>query len=441
LDLKSAGPAPGAPVAPTGAALSVSGDNLSDEEESIADDQELWVDQGWLVTDMQLQLMLGHVTKPAKAPLLRWVSNEMVNVDRIVVRCGTSSGSCARANQKSVSLPVADPLRILRFHVPADAAREQLYLYFDVYGVVGPPIARAFVLSSALLSKSEGAITCPLLGMAESKSHEVVGDLSFEYILITPFQHRYINRALGRTYSKSIRVIGHRGAGSDSSAQTGAFRRSHIAENTILSFVTASASGAQYVEFDVHLTRDEVPIVHHDFLFQVADESAAGRVGSSGVLFSAPVNQLTLADFMRLGGATRPRRGRSSSIGSFRELAHLRGDFQSVSLQELGFDASSSATTVPAGADAHARSTSYLRDHVTTLAETFVLVPDYTGFNIEIKYPCYEEAIEMDLHYIDRNRYVERILDTVFEYAGERAIIFSSFDPDVCRIVSMKQPR
>ncbi|MFH0919639.1 MAG: glycerophosphodiester phosphodiesterase family protein [Fibrobacterota bacterium] len=48
-------------------------------------------------------------------------------------------------------------------------------------------------------------------------------------------------------------IIGHRGA------------KGLIAENTRGSFRRAFALGADMVEFDVHLTRDNVPVVMHDF--------------------------------------------------------------------------------------------------------------------------------------------------------------------------------
>lgn len=42
-------------------------------------------------------------------------------------------------------------------------------------------------------------------------------------------------------------VIGHRGGGAEASSKTGKYHRSHIRENTLLSFVTAASLGAEYV--------------------------------------------------------------------------------------------------------------------------------------------------------------------------------------------------
>lgn len=53
------------------------------------------------------------------------------------------------------------------------------------------------------------------------------------------------------------------------------------------SFISASSLGASYVEFDVQLTKDHVPVIYHDFL-----------VAESGV--DIPMHELTLEQFLNL---------------------------------------------------------------------------------------------------------------------------------------------
>ncbi len=52
-----------------------------------------------------------------------------------------------------------------------------------------------------------------------------------------------------------MKLIGHRGVGAEKYAQAtpNLTRRTHIQENTVLSFVTASKSGADFIEFDVQV--------------------------------------------------------------------------------------------------------------------------------------------------------------------------------------------
>ena len=84
----------------------------------------------------------------------------------------------------------------------------------------------------------------------------------------------------------------------------------------------------------------------------------------------------------------------------------------------------------------------YIEDSYPTLEECFRDIPIHTGFNIEMKYPLQENIDKQALHHIpERNDYVDSILNVVFSCAGERKIIFSSFDPDVCILLSLKQPR
>lgn len=62
-----------------------------------------------------------------------------------------------------------------------------------------------------------------------------------------------------------VRVIGHRGASGDAP------------ENTFAAFELALAQGADGVEFDVHLTRDDVPVVIHDARLE-RTTSGRGRI-------------------------------------------------------------------------------------------------------------------------------------------------------------------
>ncbi len=58
--------------------------------------------------------------------------------------------------------------------------------------------------------------------------------------------------------------IGHRGLGRSFRDIVGQ-RRASITENTVMAFAGAAYVGADYIELDVMLTKDRVPIVFHDF--------------------------------------------------------------------------------------------------------------------------------------------------------------------------------
>ncbi len=94
-------------------------------------------------------------------------------------------------------------------------------------------------------------------------------------------------------------VVGHRG------------NRAHAPEDTVESFAQALALGVDAIEFDLHLTRDGVPVVIHDpTLDRTTDRSGA-------------VADLTLAEVQRAdagarftldGGRSFPYRGRGITV-------------------------------------------------------------------------------------------------------------------------------
>lgn len=84
-----------------------------------------------------------------------------------------------------------------------------------------------------------------------------------------------------------------------------------------------------------------------------------------------------------------------------------------------------------------------LEDHqpFPELAEVLDVIDTKVGFNIEIKSAQQLEdgTLEAEIHSpIDKNLYVDRILDVVLRKAGKRRIVFSSFDTDICLMIRNK---
>ncbi|CAD25011.1 similarity to GLYCEROPHOSPHORYLDIESTER PHOSPHODIESTERASE [Encephalitozoon cuniculi GB-M1] len=80
-----------------------------------------------------------------------------------------------------------------------------------------------------------------------------------------------------------MKAIGHRGCGENRLTTT------NLMENTISSFLEAYRRGAKWVEMDVQLTKDEVPVVFHDFGIQTGGSYAG-------------INEVTLEEFLSLVG-------------------------------------------------------------------------------------------------------------------------------------------
>lgn len=84
----------------------------------------------------------------------------------------------------------------------------------------------------------------------------------------------------------------------------------------------------------------------------------------------------------------------------------------------------------------------FIQSPFTTLEEMFRKLPEHIGFNVEMKYPMLfeSEEQEMDTYAVELNSFVDTVLTTVYDLGGKRNIIFSSFNPDICLLLSFKQP-
>ena len=165
---------------------------------------------------------------------------------------------------------------------------EKVQLLFDIVptyaGNREKIVGRAVALLSSVRtnvgrgrSSLQGGVTLPIV---EGTSLHVIGTISFEFTTITPFQHPNMSIGPNTTYWKSLitsRVIGHRGLGKNEQGR----KSLQLGENTLASFIAAANLGASYVEMDVQLTKDNIPVIYHDF-----------TVGETGI--DAPMHSLTL---------------------------------------------------------------------------------------------------------------------------------------------------
>ncbi|KAI6810896.1 GDPD-domain-containing protein [Hortaea werneckii] len=320
-------------------------------------------------------------------------------------------------------------------------------LFFDLVptyaGSTDKVIGRAVALLSSIKPtigakrmNLQGDLSVPLVSR---DTLDVIGSVNFNFLIITPFSHPNMSVSEERTYWKksATRVIGHRGLGKNFGRDNEAGRSLQLGENTLDSFVAAASLGASYVEFDVQMTKDHVPVIYHDFL-----------VSETGA--DVPVHSLTLEQFLALSerkprdkgqiakaqdaDADVPPQGRtqrSYSLGGSREddrpdmrerMKHTR-DFK-----KKGYKGNLRGD--------------FITSSFTTLEEMFKRLPEDISFNIEMKYPMLWETEdeEMDTYAVELNSFVDIVLKMVYERSNKRNIIFSSFHPDICLLLSFKQP-
>lgn len=75
-------------------------------------------------------------------------------------------------------------------------------------------------------------------------------------------------------------------------------RCAEVRENTIASLKSAASHGADFVEFDVQLSRDLIPVLYHDFYVAIAMKRKKQIVAEETI--QLPVKDLSLEQLQRL---------------------------------------------------------------------------------------------------------------------------------------------
>ncbi|XP_003215327.1 glycerophosphocholine phosphodiesterase GPCPD1 isoform X1 [Anolis carolinensis] len=265
-------------------------------------------------------------------------------------------------------------------------------------------VGAACLLSSTLAEtgKSCGILTLPIMSRMSRKT---IGKVRVDYIIIKPIQGYSCDMKASYTKYWSPRKgldVGHRGAGNSTTTT----KLAKLRENTVASLKSAAKHGAAFVEFDVHLSRDHVPIIYHDLTCCIAMKKKDDADPLE--LFEIAVKELTFAQLQLLSLAHVTALKSKDSQESFREEQNVPSDMQPF----------------------------------PSLQKVLESIPEDVGFNIEIKWICQQRDGIWDGNlstYFDMNLYLDIILKTVLLKAGSRRVVFSSFDADICTMVRHKQ--
>uniref|UniRef100_A0A673X2F7 Glycerophosphocholine phosphodiesterase 1 n=1 Tax=Salmo trutta TaxID=8032 RepID=A0A673X2F7_SALTR len=157
-------------------------------------------------------------------------------------------------------------------------------------------VGTACLLSSFFVEsgKDTGVVTLPIM---KRNSRQTLGKVRVDYLVIRPIEGLQCD--MSSSFTKYWRKrsapldVGHRGAGS-----THAAKHTKVRENTIASFKSAANHGAAYVEFDVHLSKDCVPIVYHDLTCCISTKKKGDKLSLD--LFEVPVKDLTYDQLQQL---------------------------------------------------------------------------------------------------------------------------------------------
>ncbi len=377
-----------------------------------------------------------------RIPLANAHSTQLDTALSIVV-----SAAGAKGEPAIIDLPVQDNIATepMVFLAPDATKIRLLFDLVPTYAgskerVVGRGVALLSSIKPSVGSKRitlQGDTTVPIIA---ANTLEVIGTVTFNFLVITPFKHPRMSVTEQQTYWKSMAstmVIGHRGLGKNIAGR----RSLQLGENTIQSFISAANLGASYVEFDVQLTKDHVPVIYHDFL-----------VSETGI--DAPVHTLTLEQFLHVNNTRTPRDSRPASptpieprssefkgFDSKRQRSMSVGGLNPYDPFEMSEKMKHTRDFKKKGFKGNSRG-NHIQEPFATLQDMFKKLPKTVGFNIEMKYPMLHESEEeeMDTYAVELNSFVDTVLTTVYDMGQGRNMIFSSFNPDICLLLSFKQP-
>ncbi|KAJ8122752.1 hypothetical protein ONZ43_g1131 [Nemania bipapillata] len=230
-------------------------------------------------------------------------------------------------------------------------------------------------------------------------SQEVVGTVLVTYIIARPFEYLQTRRPMLSPASHErgqMTLVGHRGFGQNVADRN----QLQLGENTIGSFLAAADHGATFVEYK----------------YASSVQTPYG-------------NPLIAPEEQAINGTSRAiRRSRSfdgqKDVGAFliRDRLKHTVDFKAKAMKPNTRGA-------------------VIQEPLVTLPELFQKLPPSLGFNIEIKYPRIHEANDAGVAPIalEINLFVDTILEQIHRFADQRPIILSSFTPEICILLSIKQ--
>ena len=359
-----------------------------------------------------------------------------------------NGAEASNGNNSCIELPRLEDMITQPWHFTTNDP-DKCHLVFTIMGrqddngkqsTLGSGVAMLQSLKHGLASGREGLAryyTVPILG---KDNLEYIGSVTFGLLVVTsPPRGRSIPQSAKQGFWKeggATQVVGHRGSGANSNSRTNL----QLGENTIQSYKSAAALGANAVEFDVQLTKDLVPVIFHDFLVMEAGGDT-------------PLYTLRLDQFLHLSKAQTPK-GDLSGMAEKRYTERSKNPNESPSRpRSCSLSAYDDSPSVDLAERMKLTESGMAGDHKGNLRgetihgifpsfeDLFTQLPNSIAFNVEMKYPMLWEAEDrnMDRYAPEINTYVNLVLEVIYRLAGKRSITFSSFSPEVCILLSIKQ--
>ncbi|KAM5477967.1 Glycerophosphocholine phosphodiesterase [Microsporum canis] len=349
------------------------------------------------------------------------------------------SASGAHGEPQIIDLPVQDNISTepIVFHT-ADSTKTKIV--FDLVPTYAGSKDQIFGRGVALLSSFkptvgsnrsnlQGDFVVPIVA---AKTLEIIGSVTFNFLVITPFSHPKMSVKEDQTYWKSIA----------SPMVSGKISQDAILYNWVKILFRCVANPQTMIDLPnsgpSHLSRPQTWERH-----MLSDgRKPAGKQASNQS--GTPTSDGGFSHHLQ----TRPR---SMSVGEELGVPNLSERMKHTrDFKKKGFKGNSRGDHIQAP--------------FATLEELFKELPKSAGFNMELsellsttrtthsililtllflpEYPMLHESEEeeMDTYAVELNSFVDNVLRIVYDHGEGRNMIFSSFNPDICLLLSFKQP-
>lgn len=294
------------------------------------------------------------------------------------------------------------------------------------------------------LQQLEKTIEIPLLNTI---NFENIGAIKFKYFFVKKFyikDCKIINQMNSPKIFSMPKLIGHRGFGMNLDKKL-----IQVEENTHLSFETSHNMGVFYVETDVQLTKDLVPVIYHDTL-------------CSELGVDIPIHEIKLNQFLALNEEKTKFKNllysKKYNFKNKRSMSLLSLNQNSLLKEYDIIDQSKTTNSNNTLCDVYSRmkytdtweskneskmfTGSFVLSDFVSLEKVLNELPQNLHLNIELKYPTSKElgSANISNSSIDLNIYVDKVLNDVFtKNKFKRNIIFSSYNSKICILTKRKQ--
>ncbi|CAJ0587222.1 unnamed protein product, partial [Mesorhabditis spiculigera] len=368
-------------------------------------------------TPLDVRRKMAPSTLPASAAVDEEMdddSNDMPLTDypshsvSLVAVLSSDKSSFRRQKEQGVVFNNLKDYVVFKTH---SVAVDYLAFLLEVFSEEGKRIGACYAMPASL-EDTFGRTGLPIV----NSQLRPIGQIMVEYLFVRNLRRPHLSQTMEVSFchhwkKRGAIEVGHRGMGNSYT------KMAQVRENTVHSLNQAARNGADFVEFDVQMTKDKKAVIYHDFHVLV---SVAKRLSADVDLDTLDDDDLKKLDFQEM-----PLKDLKLSQLRLLMMNHLKYDKIAEAKKLCGDDFEEA-------------------DHrpFPLLSDALVRVDIDVGFNIEVKYPMMQAdgTHECD-NYFERNEFVDYVLADVLKYAGQRRIMFSSFDPDICSLIALKQNR